>query len=144
MTVRAGWARLRRIERALRKRWFPERQIILREGDRVRALRVRPDLQMAVAAAMAVGMLWSAWASVGYVADRAGLAFAEAEAERLRTAYDQVIDEVTQQHSNVLDITQDLEHYRSYLLTLLQQNQNLRHDLRAFASQLDGSDPEAQ
>jgi murein DD-endopeptidase MepM/ murein hydrolase activator NlpD len=144
MTLRAGWARLRQGERALRKRWFPERQIILRDGDRVRALRLRPDFQILVATAAAVALLWSGWASVGYVADRAGLAVAEAEADRLRTAYGQVIDEVTQQHSNVLDITQDLEHYRSYLLTLLEQNQNLRHDLHAFASQLDGSDPEAQ
>jgi murein DD-endopeptidase MepM/ murein hydrolase activator NlpD len=144
MTFRAGWARLRRTERELRKRWFPERQIILREADRVRAVRLRPDFQIAVAATAAAAILWSGWASVGYVADRASLFLAEAEADRLRTAYDQVIDEVTQQHSNVLDITQDLEHYRSYLLTLLEQNQNLRHDLLAFASQLDGSDPESQ
>jgi len=144
MTFRAGWARLRRTARELRKRWFPERQIILREGDRVRAVRLRPDFQIGVAAIVAVALLWSSWASVGYVADRASLVLAEAEADRLRTAYDQVIDEVTQQHSNVLDITQDLEHYRSYLLTLLEQNQNLRHDLLAFASQLDGSDPESQ
>jgi murein DD-endopeptidase MepM/ murein hydrolase activator NlpD len=144
MTFRAGWARFRRVERTLRNRWFPERQIILRERDRVRAVRLRPDFQIAVAAILLVGSLWSAWASVGYVANRASMAFAEAEADRLRTAYDQVIDEVSQQHSKVLDITQDLEHYRSYLLTLLEQNQNLRHDLRSFANQLDSADGETQ
>ena len=46
---------------------------------------------------------------------------------------DESFDEVSRQHSKVLDITQDLEHYRSYLLTLLEQNQNLRRDLRKFA-----------
>ena len=79
MTLRAGWARFRRIERTLRNRWFPERQIILRERDSIRALRLRPDFQIAVAAVLVVGGLWSAWASVGYLANRASMAFAEAE-----------------------------------------------------------------
>lgn len=144
MTIRAGWARLRHTGRTLRERWFAERQVILRQGDRISALRLRSDFQMATAAALMIGALWSGWASFGYVANRETTALAEAEADRLRTAYDQVIDEVTQQHSKVLDITQDLESYRSYLLALLEQNRNLRHDLSSFASQLDGGDSETQ
>ena len=144
MTVRAGWARVRRTGRALRNRWFAERQIIVRQGEHVSALRLRSDVQMVAAVALGFGLVWAGWASVGYLSNRASTALAEAEAERLRTAYEQVIEEVTQQHSKVLDITQDLEHYRSYLLTLLEQNQAMRRDLRSFASQLDGSDPEAQ
>src|SRR5581483_625067 len=144
MTLRAGWARLCRAQRHLRERWFAERQIILREGDRVRALRLRSEFQMVAASLLVVGSLWSAWASIGYLSEHTRMTLAESEADRLRTAYDQVLDEISQQHSRVLDITQDLEHYRSYLLTLLEQNQNLRRDLRTFASQLDGTDGESQ
>src|SRR5215831_7881475 len=144
MTLRAGWARLRRNERALRERWFPERQVIFREGARAYALRLRPGFQIVCAAALAIGTLWSAGATVSSVVTWGSAAIAEAEADRLRAAYGQLIDEVSQQHSKVLDITQDLEHYRSYLLTLLEQNQSLRRDLRSFANQLDGADGESQ
>ncbi|MBI3513810.1 MAG: peptidoglycan DD-metalloendopeptidase family protein [Proteobacteria bacterium] len=144
MTLRAGWARLRRRERELRERWFPERQLILREGERARALRLRPGFQIACATALALGVLWSAGATVTTAVTWGSAALADAEADRLRAAYGQLIDEVSQQHSKVLDITQDLEHYRSYLLTLLEQNQTLRRDLRSFANQLDGADGETQ
>src|SRR5258706_9525821 len=144
MTVRPWWVRLQEGERALRNRWFPERQIILREGEGVRALRLRPGFQIAVAASLLVAAMWSAAATVGYVTNRAPVALARAERNRLRVAYGQLIDEVSQQHSKVLDITQNLEHYRSYLLTLLEQNQNLRRDLHSFASQLEVPDGETQ
>jgi murein DD-endopeptidase MepM/ murein hydrolase activator NlpD len=144
MTLGAGWARLRRSERVLRNRWFPERQIILREGARAYALRLAPAFQIACAATLALGALWSAGATVSSVVTWGSAAIAEAEADRLRAAYGQLIDEVSDQHSKVLDITQDLEHYRSYLLTLLEQNQTLRRDLRSFANQLDGTEGETQ
>src|SRR5262249_29434256 len=137
-------ARLRDLERTLRERWFPERQLIVREGMRTRALRLSPSVQMTAAAALLVGSLWSAGATVGYITNEAATAMSQAENQRLRAAYGELIDEVSRQHSKVLDITQDLEHYRSYLLTLLEQNQNLRRDLRNFASALDGSDGEGQ
>jgi murein DD-endopeptidase MepM/ murein hydrolase activator NlpD len=144
MTGRAVLARVKVAERVVRERWFPERQIIVREGARARALRLSPTLQMTAAAALLVGTLWSAGATIGYVANEASTAFSQAENQRLRAAYGDLIDEVSRQHSKVLDITQDLEHYRSYLLTLLDQNQNLRRDLRNFASALDGAEGESQ
>ncbi len=144
MTARAALARFVTAERAFRERWFPERQIIVREATRARALRLSPTVQMTAAAALLVGSLWSAGATVGYVATQTSAALSHAENQRLRAGYGDLIDEVSRQHSNVLDITQDLEHYRSYLLTLLDQNQNLRRDLRIFASALDGADGENQ
>jgi murein DD-endopeptidase MepM/ murein hydrolase activator NlpD len=144
MTLRAGWARLRQHERALRGRWFPERQIIVRERERARALRLHPGFQITLAAALAAGTLWSATATVGYLVNWGSATLANAEADRLRAAYGQLIDDVSQQHSTVLDITQDLEHYRSYLLTLLEQNGNLRRDLRSFANQVEGAEGERQ
>jgi murein DD-endopeptidase MepM/ murein hydrolase activator NlpD len=144
MTVRAGWARLLRHGRGLQERWFPERQIILRERDRAQALRLRPGVQIMLAAALAAGTLWSAGATVGYLVNWGSAMVAEAEADRLRAAYGQLIEEVSQQHSKVLDITQNLEHYRSYLLTLLEQNGNLRRDLRSFANQVDSAEGETQ
>lgn len=144
MTPRAARARLQDLQRTLRERWFPERQIIVREGERARALRLSTGVQMTAAAVVFAGTVWSAGATVGYVANEVTVGLANTETQRLRAAYGQLIDEVSRQHSKVLDITQDLEHYRSYLLTLLEQNQNLRRDLRSFASVLDGSDGEGQ
>jgi murein DD-endopeptidase MepM/ murein hydrolase activator NlpD len=144
MTVLIGRARLRRHARALRERWFPERQIILREPDRAHALRLSPRFQITLAAALALGALWSAGVTVGYLVDWGSAARAVAEAGRLRAAYGDLIDDVAQQNSKVLDVTQDLEHYRSYLLTLLEQNGNLRRDLRSFADHVAGADGEIQ
>jgi murein DD-endopeptidase MepM/ murein hydrolase activator NlpD len=134
MTFHAGWARACRRGRALQERWFPPRQIVVREADRAIAVSLRPGFQIAVAAAFAVGVVWSAGATVGYLVNWGGAALAHAETDRLRAGYGQLIDEVSRQHSKVLDITQDLEHYRSYLLTLLEQNGN----------QADGTEGEPQ
>src|SRR5579871_1456881 len=124
MTFHAGWVRACRRGRALQEHWFPPRQIVVREADRAIAVNLRPGFQIAVAAALAVGIVWSAGATVGYLVNWGGAALAHAETDRLRAGYGQLIDEVSRQHSKVLDITQDLEHYRSYLLTLLEQNGN--------------------
>ncbi|HUA55540.1 MAG TPA: peptidoglycan DD-metalloendopeptidase family protein [Candidatus Sulfotelmatobacter sp.] len=148
MTLRAGWARASRRARVLQQRWFPPRQIVVREADRAIALSLRPGFQMTVAAALAVGIVWSAGATVGYLVNWGGAALARAETDRLRAGYGQLIDEVSRQHSKVLDITQDLEHDRSYLLALLDQ---VTHPWRATpssghsaATQAQGADGDAQ
>lgn len=144
MTLGALCARFRDRERALRQDWFPERQFILRGGDRVRALTLSPGFQMAIVAVSLVALLLSLGTTTGFFANRSAVGLAKAETDRLRIAYSQLIDEVSQQHSKVLGITHDLEHYRTYLLTLLEQNQGLRRDLRSFASQLELPDNEKQ
>src|SRR5262249_41868500 len=121
MTARPGWARAVERLRRLQERWFPARQIVVRQADRAIALNVRPGFQIAVAALLAIGVVWSAGATVGYLVNSGGAALARAETEKLRAGYAQLIDEVSRQHSKVLDITQDLEHDRSHLVTLLDQ-----------------------
>ena len=124
MTFLAGWARARRQAHALQVRWFPPRQIVVRQADQAIAINLRPHFQIAVACVLALGVVWSAGATVGYLVNWHGAVLARAETDHLRAGYGQLIDEVSRQHSTVLDIAQDLEHDRSYLLTLLEQKRD--------------------
>lgn len=142
MSAGGQWHRLRERAAAAKARWFPERQIILRERDRLHALRLAPDLQLGVAGLAMLGLLWCAYASIGYLVTETMLARSQDEIEKTRIAYHELIDEVAAQHSKVLGITRDLEHYRSYLLTMVEQNETLQLDVRSFATQLESVEAE--
>ena len=60
MSVRAALSRLGGGARALCRRCFPERQLILRQNDCVMAVRIAPALQMLTLGAMVVGGVWTA------------------------------------------------------------------------------------
>jgi murein DD-endopeptidase MepM/ murein hydrolase activator NlpD len=142
MSPGAQWKRFADRLAVAKERWFPERQIILRERDRLHALKLTSNLQTVVAAAVAGGILWSLYASAGYLVNSSLLTRSESEIERTRVAYHELIDEVAAQHSKVLGITRDLEYYRSYLLTMVEQNETLQLDVRSFASQLETAEAE--
>lgn len=61
----ARWLAFRVTE--LFARWFPERQIIVREKESVRAIRLAPKLQLLAACAVAIGGIWTVSATGAYV-----------------------------------------------------------------------------
>src|SRR5260370_6001810 len=54
----------------LHRRWFPERQIILRQNDSVKAVRLAPSIQLLAACVFVAGSVWTAGATGGFLADR--------------------------------------------------------------------------
>ncbi len=122
--------------RRKRLEWFPERQLVLRERDRVRALTLSTNLQVGVVAVATVLAIWLTASSGAYVYHVAKVSRKNAEIERTRIAYHELIEEVSSQHDKVMEITRDLDHYRTYLQTLVAQNDALRQDMRQLSNQM--------
>jgi murein DD-endopeptidase MepM/ murein hydrolase activator NlpD len=72
------------------RQWFPERQIILRQYDLVRAIRVAPSFQLLTAGALLVGTLWIMGATGGYLASRIAVAHVRWENAQLRVGNEAV------------------------------------------------------
>jgi murein DD-endopeptidase MepM/ murein hydrolase activator NlpD len=69
------------------RQWFPERQIILRQHDLVKAIRLAPGLQLLTTAALLVGAVWTAGATGGYLVTRIAVADVRWENAQLRVDY---------------------------------------------------------
>lgn len=123
-----------------RQRYFPERQFVIRERDHVRAFTLSSRLQTGLAVAGCAALVWGVVATVGYGYTAYKVAVKSAEIERTRTAYHELVEEVSDQNGKVQTVMRDLEHYRSYLATMLEQNETLQLDVRAFSEQLETSE----
>jgi len=71
----------------LHRRWFPERQIILRQNDSVKAVRLAPSIQLLAACVFVAGTVWTAGATGGYLASRIAVADVRWENDQLRVGY---------------------------------------------------------
>lgn len=130
--------------KSLARRWFPERQIVIREGVSVRALTLSTRMQTYTAAGVLVFGVWALVGSIGYGYQSYKVDKKNAEIERTRIAYHELIEEVSSQHGKFLSITKDLNYYRSYLLTLIEQNEGLRNDLASIHNRLEDSETEKE
>ncbi len=130
--------------KCLMRRWFPVRQIVIREGASVRALTLSTRLQAGIVAGGAALLLIGAVSGVGYGYQSYKIGKKNAEIERTRIAYHELIEEVSSQHQKFLSITKDLNYYRTYLLTLIEQNEGLRNDLASIHNRLEDSESERQ
>jgi murein DD-endopeptidase MepM/ murein hydrolase activator NlpD len=83
----SAWTSLRHRAGDLARRWFPERQIILRQHDSVKAIRLAPGIQLVAACALLVGALWTAGATGAYLASRIAVADVRWENDQLRVGY---------------------------------------------------------
>src|SRR5206468_596950 len=88
----------------LARRWFPERQIILRQHDSVKAIRLAPGIQLIAASVLVTGALWTAGATGAYLASRIAVADVRWENDQLRVGYrfvDRLTDEARRSISEV-------------------------------------------
>src|SRR5260221_8392862 len=83
----SAWTSLRRRAGDLARRWFPERQIILRQHDSVKAIRLAPGIQLVAACALLTGALWTAGATGAYLASRIAVADVRWDNDQLRVGY---------------------------------------------------------
>src|SRR5258708_18212830 len=83
----SAWTSLRHRAGDLVRRWFPERQIILRQHDSVKAIRFAPGIQLVAACVLVAGALWTAGATGAYLASRIAVADVRWENDQLRVGY---------------------------------------------------------
>ncbi|MFQ5773328.1 MAG: peptidoglycan DD-metalloendopeptidase family protein [Kiloniellaceae bacterium] len=121
---------------------FVPREVFFRSGDRFHHFRISVRAQK-LAAALGVAILgWGLYASGSYVVQRSILASKEAEIERHKLAYFDLLAEVGEYHNQFAKITKDLEENQAYLLSLLEQNPEGRRNLATIQSRLKSSQTE--
>jgi murein DD-endopeptidase MepM/ murein hydrolase activator NlpD len=120
----------------LRQYWFPDRLLILRDGDRMRSLKLTSMQQVTLVGGAILAGVWMLGATLDAVYHRGVLIAKENEITRTRQSYHELVDEVANQNGKVQAITKDLEVYRSYLLAVVEQDQNLQRDVHAFGAEV--------
>jgi murein DD-endopeptidase MepM/ murein hydrolase activator NlpD len=83
----SAWTSLPQRAGDLHRRWFPERQIILRQHDSVKAIRLAPGIQLLAACAFLIGALWTAGATGAYLSSLIAVADVRWENDQLRIGY---------------------------------------------------------
>src|ERR1700688_3068566 len=83
MSARATMSEIGRLAGAFGQRWFPERQIIVRQQETVRAIRLASHAQMLVACIFTLGGAWTLAATGAYLAN---VFQAKLEQKQLQTA----------------------------------------------------------
>ncbi len=118
------------------RRTFPERQIILRSGERLRSLRLSTASQVAlVAAGLAIGG-WMAYSSY-FVADHDRIiASKETEIDRTRAAYKGLLAQVSVYKERIGSITSSLERNHAHIVSLVDQNTSLDERLATMREEL--------
>ncbi len=130
--------------RAKLHQWFPARQLVIREGLTVRAVNLSTRFQTLIAAVSLILLIWTVAGTIGYTYQTYKIDKKNGDIERTRIAYHELIEEVSSQHSKFMSITKDLNYYRTYLLTLIEQNEGLRSDLASIHDRLEDSETERE
>ena len=119
------------------KRVFPERQLIVRSGERMRTLRLSTNRQ---AVLVTVGMIIGTWTLLS-----SGLAMNHSERIRAknteikdaRVGYEQLLAQVSIYKGRVADLTKDLESNYKHSLSLVDRESEI---LKGKAAELNGGD----
>ncbi len=119
------------------KRWFPDRQIMVREGDRIAGFRVSTRVQAGAAGVVLAGALWALITTALLFWHGQELEIARADVDAGRSAYQDLVDEVAGQQARMQAITRDLEDYRGMLVTAFDDNQRLQHQVRSTTETLE-------
>lgn len=124
-----------RVGRTLR-RWFPDRQIILRSGETVRSLKISTASQVVLStASLAVG-IWLTVTSAVFVGHQAIVEAKETEVERVQTAYKGLLTQVTVYKDRIAGITDSLERNHAHIMSLVDQNLTLDDRLQHMQERL--------
>ena len=123
-------------------RIFIEREIFLRANDKVRYLRFSPRLQQ-VSLLSVFGLLaWLAYSSAGVIFQQDTIAAKNAEIERHKLAYVELLSEVGEYHDQFARLTQNLEANQAHLLGLLEDHPDGAADSTSVRQRLATSDSE--
>lgn len=106
---------------AWRQRWFPERQIVLRQGDWVSALTLSSRAQTLGAGLLAGAGMMGLATVAAFLWQRHEAAVAQDAAAGARQAYVELLDEVSGQHGKMRGLVGELERSRAELLALLER-----------------------
>ena len=127
---------------ALPSRWIVDREIILRSDRSTRCLRISRRFQMIALGIWAVSAGWMSFASTSYFEISRILDTRTAALDQAHDAYRDLLNQMANHQLAVLAITKDLESKQGHLRQLLNQNENLRQDLRLTETQLRQSEAE--
>lgn len=118
---------------------FVPREVFFRSGDRFHHLRITARTQKLAAAVSALAIGWTLYASGGYVVQHFVLSSKQAEIERQRLAYFDLLAEVGEYHEQFSRITQGLEENQAYLMSVLEKSPEGRKELAKAQDQLKDS-----
>ena len=121
---------LNRVQKLL-KRFFPERQLIVRSGERMRTLRLSTNRQAVI---VTVGLIMGTWTLLS-----SGLAMNHGERIRhknteikdARVGYEQLLAQVSIYKERVADLTKDLESNYKHSLSLVDRESEILKDKAA-------------
>jgi murein DD-endopeptidase MepM/ murein hydrolase activator NlpD len=126
--------------RAFFRRVYPERQILVRTGGRIRYVPLTRTKQVALTSLVAALALWTIYTTVGHFAQERILATKEAAVTKARLAYSGLLNEVSEYQKRFTALTAELEENHSLMLKLVEQNANLQQNLKTVKGDLKTSE----
>jgi murein DD-endopeptidase MepM/ murein hydrolase activator NlpD len=127
---------------AFASRWIVDREIILRSDRSTRCLRISRRFQLIALGLWAVTTGWMSFASTSYFEISRVLDTRTAALDQAHDAYRDLLNQMANHQLAVMAITRDLESKQGHLRRLLDQNENLRQDLKLTETQLRQSEAE--
>jgi len=110
-------------------RLFPERQLMVRSRGQVRLIVLSRFRQLSILGFAFVILGWVAVASASLFADELALRAKEAEINRVRVAFRNLIAQVSESQNRFTSAADTLRQNHEYLLDLVDQNSALRRDI---------------
>jgi len=119
-----------RLARRFVDRWFPDRQVLVRTGGRVRARRLSQRAQVFAVLAIVGLVVWSGFATTVYVRSQSSRVDTAQALVGIRQAYYGLVKEVDSYCQKFASVTRDLDNNHAMLLALVEQNVALRQSVR--------------
>ncbi len=134
---------LNRAQKAVQK-VFPERQIMLRSGGKLRSLRLNTVSQMAMTLVGIGAACWIGFSSFMVVNHEQILSSKQEEVVRARSAYKTLLAQVEVYRDRISNVADNLERNHSYALSLVEQNADLDEKLQAMQNELASSEAQRE
>jgi len=115
---------LNRVQKLL-QRFFPERQLIVRSGERMRTLRLSTNRQAVIVAVSMVIGTWTLFSSGLAMNHSERISAKNIEIKDARTGYEQLLAQVSIYKERVADLTKDLESNYQQSLALVDRESEL-------------------
>ena len=138
-----GSSRKPRLKERIR-RYFPERQVMVRTGGRISYLRVSSRAQSYAAAALVLFGTWVAYSSVSYVFHDRVLTAKDGQIASVRLAYRSLLREVAEYQKKFTTIARDIEENQGLMLGLVERNATLQQNLNHVESALKATKAERE
>ena len=118
------------------KRYFPEREFILRTDGRVVYLHISRGIQLAIFALLLAGIGWSAFSSVGLFTSERIIEAKDKSILNARLVYRNLLSDVSQYQKRFATLTEELQKNHALVLGLVQTNSSLQKNLETAESRL--------